>query len=88
MRFEGPFPNLINNEMTFRIALPDRMNIEVNMYDISGRLIKRLVNGVFSPGNYIWHFNVKSAKAIKSGLYFIVFKTDSTEFSRKVMVVK
>ncbi len=88
VRFEGPFPNLINDEMTFRIALPDRMNIEVNMYDISGRLVKRLVNGIFSPGNYIWHFNVSGTNAIKSGLYFIVFKTDSTEFSRKVIVVK
>ena len=88
VKFEGPFPNVIHNEMTFKIALPDRMNIEVDMYDVSGRLIKKLVQGVFPPGNHIWHFNVSGVKVIKSGLYFVVFKTDSSEFSRKVIVVK
>ena len=75
-------PNPFNPgcNITFRLAQPN--NIKISLYDISGKYIQFIYNGILKAGdhNIYWQPN-----NIASGTYFI--RIFDGEFSQNVKVV-
>jgi len=64
--------------------------VSVKVYDITGRLIKRLVNGLQDRGWYTiqWDGNHENNRSISSGVYFIRLETGNFISTKKVLLVK
>ncbi|MCB9057454.1 MAG: T9SS type A sorting domain-containing protein [Calditrichae bacterium] len=83
-RLEENYPNPFNPETTIRYTLQDRANITLNVYDISGRLVSHLAQGLQNIGSHQVRF---SATGLSSGVYFYSLIADGSLVQTRKMVV-
>jgi sugar lactone lactonase YvrE len=79
----NPYPNPFNPQTTLLYQLPEAVNVDISVYDLSGRLIETLVEGILPAG---FHKTNWMADSHPSGLYIIRMKTAGFEASRKVIL--
>ncbi|NOY60861.1 MAG: T9SS type A sorting domain-containing protein [Calditrichaeota bacterium] len=79
------YPNPFNNNTVIEYELRIPAQVILDIYDINGKLIKRLVNDRKAIGIYRAIF---SSKQLGSGVYFYRLKTDSFSETRKLLLVK
>ena len=79
------YPNPFNPSTKIEFGLSDDADVNVKIYDISGREIAVLAQGQFSRGfhNVIW-----DAANQPSGIYFVTISTQSETQSQKLMLIK
>jgi len=65
--FQNNFPNPFSTSTTFNYSLDETSNIEIAVYDISGRIVETLINEVQNSGAHSVIWNVSESK---SGIYF------------------
>jgi hypothetical protein len=79
------YPNPFNPSTVIRFSIAKSENVLLNIYDISGKKIKTLLNEVMSPGIHEVTFN---AENLSSGVYFYEIETSDFRQSRKMLLVK
>jgi len=62
------YPNPFNSQMTITYSLPAAADVELKLFDLTGREITTLVNGNKQPGV---HTATLTATDLPSGLYFV-----------------
>ena len=79
-------PNPFNEATTIIFGLPRRMSVLVAVYDISGRLVRKLVHDKLEPGYHklIW----RPDNGVSSGVYFIELQTPDGTIYKRVLLVK
>ena len=82
---ERAYPNPFNPSTNIEFGLSDDRDVNVTIYDISGREMVVLAEGEFSKGfhNVIW-----DAADQPSGIYFVTISTQSETQSQKLMLIK
>lgn len=87
MRYElkQNYPNPFNPSTTIEYSIPENGYIKIEVFDISGRLIRILINDFIFAGNYKVKFN---PDGLSSGIYF--YKLSSYYFSdvKKMLFIK
>jgi hypothetical protein len=80
-----PYPNPFNPSTTISYDVPSDMNINLAVYDIRGRMVTELANGMREQGRYdvIWNAENQS-----SGVYFMKLVAGNTMKTQKMMLVK
>jgi len=73
------YPNPFSSNTTITYQLPATSNVELSVYDISGRKVATLINELQQPDRYEVEWN---AEGMESGIYFCELKTGQ---GRKVM---
>lgn len=73
------YPNPFNPVTTITYKLPHRQKVLLEIFDISGRKIKTLVNELKDAGEYRinWDGRNNQGKLASSGVYFYRIKTDN-----------
>ena len=79
------YPNPFNPSTTISFSVPTDMNVDLKVYDISGRVVSELMGGMQSQGLYeiTW-----DAGNNASGLYFVRLVAGSEMHTQKIMLVK
>ena len=79
------FPNPFNESTAFRYSVPKEGRVVLEVYDIRGQLVERLVEGHKKPGTYrvIWR-----PEGIASGVYLCVLRAKGKVKVRKVVLAK
>jgi hypothetical protein len=82
------FPNPFDQSVTINYSIPEQSNISLKIYDISGRLIKVLMDGKQPGGNYTAKWNGQDDKGNQAseGMYFV--KLSSDEFNQTMKLCK
>ena len=64
--------------------------LRLQIYDISGRLVRTLVRGDFAPGSYeiSWNGKDERGRAASSGVYFYRLRTDGQELSNRLVLIR
>lgn len=70
-----------NNEICY--SLPEKANISISLYDITGRLAKKIDNGKQLPGAYR-----TSISSLNPGIYFVIFSNNGVKTTQKMVLVK
>ena len=80
-----PYPNPFNNQLSIPIELRSDSHVEIDIYNVSGQLIKNIYNGSLLPGyhNIIWNANEAS-----SGIYFIQLNINNKKEYEKTILLK
>jgi hypothetical protein len=84
-------PNPFNPETVFRFSLPERAEVRLQVYDLAGRQVRTLEDGVeLDPGwhEVVWDGRNDHGEAVATGVYFCRFTVGNRELSRKVVVLK
>jgi len=81
-----PFSKGVN--VSYSIA--NKGHVSIKVYDVTGRLIKKLVHGTQDRGLFTigWDGHNQNAKTVAAGVYFIRMETGSFLSTRKVLLVK
>ena len=78
-----PNPSIGNVKLSYTVQKPG--NVTISVYDVTGRLVSILVNGVVLAGNYIIALNCQSFPA---GTYFVQLKTPATIETKSLLIVR
>jgi len=79
------YPNPFNSATIIEFALPKEEEISFDVYDVLGRKVAELAEGVYPAG----HHRAKwDASKYATGIYFCVLQTPRTNISRKMVVLK
>jgi hypothetical protein len=87
----GNFPNPFNPSTTIRFALAAAGPATLDIYDISGRRVRRLLSGAALPvGEHrvIWDGRDDAGRVAAAGVYLVSLKTREKAFSGKIALVK
>ena len=79
------YPNPFNPVTMLTYDVPSDMTISMGVYDVRGRLVEELVNGMRDQGRYEVTWN---ADQHSSGVYMIKLTAGSAVKIQKVMLVK
>ncbi len=84
------YPNPFNPETIIAMSLPSSTNIDVTLYDVKGRKVKKLFSGR-SEQNQLrltWDGTDDQGSKVSSGIYFVQARTASCQLTHKLMLVK
>lgn len=80
------YPNPTSDILSISVALNGKSNINVSVYDISGKMISTLCNQtVFNSGMFNKEFDIKST--LTNGNYIVVTKVNDIKYFKKVVVL-
>jgi hypothetical protein len=79
------YPNPFNPATNIRYRLSEESRVSVEVFDISGRSVGVLADGVQDPGAYTVPFD---ATHLSSGIYLVRFMAGSTIQIQKITLIK
>jgi hypothetical protein len=84
------YPNPFNGKTVFEFNIPTESNIRLNIYDITGRLVKQIEKGRLAAGTHRleWEGRDTLGKEVSSGLYIAALVAGTTEDVIKIAIVK
>ncbi|HMA76429.1 MAG TPA: FlgD immunoglobulin-like domain containing protein, partial [Candidatus Krumholzibacteriaceae bacterium] len=83
-------PNPFNPLTTIGYNLSVKSHVALDIYDVSGRLIKKLVDEVKEKGPHeiIWDGKDSEGHTVGSGVYFYTLKAENGKKTRKMVLLK
>lgn len=87
---EQNYPNPFNPNTTIEFALPEDSYINLAVYDIMGRLVKKLVDGKVSAGYHqvAWDGTDMDSLKVSASLYIYVMKNNNVTITKKMVMMK
>ncbi len=87
---EQNYPNPFNPVTTIPFDLPEASMVKLTVYDISGRLIRTLIEGYYAPGHYqiTWNGKDDNGISVASGVYLYRLQAGNHQYIRKMMLMK
>jgi hypothetical protein len=79
------YPNPFNPTTTISFTIPEAGAIELRIFDLSGREVATLVNGVTEAGTHTMEWN---AAGLPSGTYFYSLKSAEFTATKKLLLLK
>ena len=81
-----PFPNPFNPSITIPIEVSgDQKQLILEVYDISGRMVKEFVNGYPNTGHHQFYWDARNQT---SGIYFVKLTNGHLSQSKKIVLLK
>jgi hypothetical protein len=80
--FGGAHPNPFRDDTRLTFALPEAAHVAVQVYDMEGRLVASLTDGVWSAGVHHLPF---TGSGLEPGIYFARFEAGLHHFTRKLV---
>jgi len=81
----NPFPSPFNSTTMIRFELPVEARVELNVFDIQGRVVTQLCDMNFSPGHWQIPFH---ANGLPGGIYLIQIKSGNYVQAKKSILLK
>jgi len=87
------YPNPFNPSTILSINIPEKYSnslVQLSIYDIQGRLIKRIINKNLSSGDYLYKWDGKNENglSVSSGVYITNLRVEDRMISTKIMLLK
>jgi hypothetical protein len=84
------YPNPFNPSTTIRYSIPITGYVRLRVFDVSGREVASLVNGVQSAGTHVvnWHGTDDGGRTLASGAYFYMLESLGQQITRRMLLLK
>ncbi len=83
-------PNPFTQQIAIHYSCPYRTKASIEIYDLTGRLVKMLYNGEVTTGNHtvVWDGRDDQGDEVPGGPYFLRFVADEHETTRKILLMR
>ncbi|MCX7995966.1 MAG: hypothetical protein N3A65_09425 [candidate division WOR-3 bacterium] len=78
-------PNVVRENARIQFSLPERQYTRLTLYDVLGRKVATIVDGVFEGG---YHFCNLCVCNLNSGIYFLILEDKKEKKAEKILVVR
>ncbi|MBI4532046.1 MAG: T9SS type A sorting domain-containing protein [Candidatus Latescibacteria bacterium] len=84
------FPNPFNQETTIPYVLPGTVEVRLEVYNLSGQVIRTLVNGVVPAGDHLvrWDGRDDTGRDVASGTYLARLQTKDVVRTTKMLLIR
>jgi len=84
------YPNPFNPTTTIRYSIKQRGHVSLKIYDIEGRLVRTLEDGVKEARSYekVWDGRNDRGEAVSSGIYFYRLRSNGFSRTRKMVLLR
>lgn len=84
------YPNPFNPRTEIRFELAHDGPVTLTVYDVNGRLVKRLIEASFSAGSHrtFWNGERANGESVASGVYFYELQSPEGRRSRRMLLLK
>lgn len=83
-RLEQNFPNPASSQTTFTYSVPQNGMVSLSVYDMTGKMVKELVNEVQSKGTHILTADLSH---LRSGVYFYTLYTGEQSLTKRMAII-
>lgn len=85
-----PMPNPFHGHTVIKFALPEKQNVTLDIYDVNGRRVTRLLNGKLNAGwhTVTWNGTDARGRRVKSGVYFYRLTAGKYRKTVKMLLVR
>ncbi len=86
----GNYPNPFNPSTLIEFQLPDRMNVEVTVFNTMGQRVAELADGTWEAGVHRvrWEGADDHGRALASGIYYLRMHTDDRVQTKRMVLLK
>ncbi len=83
-------PNPFSDTTTIRFGLPGEMEVKVTVFDLMGREVTTLHDGITAAGYHevVWNGTNASGKAARNGMYFYQVRTPGGTLTNKMLLMR
>ena len=87
---EQNYPNPFNPSTAINFRLSATGQVKLDIFDLRGRLVRRLVKQELSAGPHVisWDGRDAAGSAVASGAYFYRLNANGQSYSRKMTLLK
>lgn len=87
LALSAPQPNPFRSETRFILTLERAGQVDVSLYDLSGRRVGTIFRGDLSSGShdFAWHGRSTDGSAARSGVYWIQVRVAGTRLARRAV---
>jgi hypothetical protein len=80
-KLSQPYPNPLRGKTTISYSIPKMGKVTLKVYDVTGRMVKELVNREQKPGVYTarWEGRSSNGRKLATGVYFVRLCARQTE---------
>ncbi len=84
------FPNPFNSSTNITITIPRAQRAKLEIFDIQGRLVRKLVDNELGAGmhRFTWYGDSESGGAAASGLYYYRLISDDKSITRRMLLLR
>jgi hypothetical protein len=84
------YPNPFNPSTTIKFELPQVTSVNLQIYDIQGRLVLSLLNTVLMQGqhDFVWDGTDDAGQSVASGIYFYRIKTGDFVQTKRMLLMR
>ena len=84
------YPNPFNPVTTLRYDLPEEAHVNINIYDMMGRIINNLVSRQQTAGykSVLWNATNNAGQPVSAGLYLYTIEAGGFRESKKMVLLK
>jgi ligand-binding sensor domain-containing protein len=84
------YPNPFNPETTISFTLPAEGDVRVDVYNLKGQKVQRLLSDTLGSGEHCiqWNGQDEEGKAVASGTYFYRIQYNNASYTRKMVLLK
>jgi hypothetical protein len=89
-RLHTNYPNPFNPRTTIMFDLSASGPVDLAVFDVAGRLVKRLVNESMAAGSHdvVWEGRDSGNRLVPAGVYFFQLKTPDTVDTKRMTLIK
>ena len=87
---EPGYPNPFNAQITLRYHIPKASQVQIQIFNLRGEMIRRLAHTHRQPGSYTLHWDGRDdfQSTVSSGIYLVVMRAGDTLHSQKITMIK
>lgn len=87
---QGNHPNPFNPTTTIRYSVKEAAPVSIEIYNLRGQRVKRLVNEIKAAGqhNAVWNGTDDAGRVVSSGVYFYKMNTGKYNATKKMIMIK
>jgi hypothetical protein len=84
------YPNPFNPKTRIEFSLEKSGNVDISVYDVSGRLVTHLLSEDMAAGDHyvVWNGQTRSGSPAPAGQYHYVMRTETGQMSRSMVLLK
>ena len=86
----APAPNPVKGEMSYSAVLPREAHVTIRVLDLSGRIVRSLVDESLAPGPhaFAWNSADRAGPTLDGGVYFLELEALGARQTRKFVIVR
>ncbi|MCK4307994.1 T9SS type A sorting domain-containing protein, partial [candidate division WOR-3 bacterium] len=82
------FPNPCMGKALIKYGMPEKADISLELYDITGRLVKTLYSGTQEKGYHTINVGAVRDTPLPRGIYFIKLETNNYKATKKLTIIR